>query len=460
MLNGQTLDRAGELRAQGKTWRAVADALGVNHNTLKRDYNDRSREREQADRAARRAGVSVTDDGVRVAHAHHAATVEDVARESGLDLSEWRCTKINGKPYQGYMRDGDGAPVVVNLWSRSFTFERLPPWVSRGPIEPGVVIPPPVPRPEAADAETVLLVPDMQVGLRRPLCDPRAPRPALEPSHHRAGVELMLAAVRAIKPDRVVFLGDDLDAEEWSTYGHGLEADGMTDAALYELHFIYQQARLAAPHARIDCLQGNHGYRIEREIRARLKAASQLRRVGDTRPVWALASLLGLDALHIDYHGPYGSLDADLWLWRDDPRLRTLITHGRVTGKAGQVVGKLLASLSHSHWQGHDHTAQLASKTLHDVRPSRGITAASPGMLCRRDGAVPSTRRGGEDWTSGLGIIRRVGSRAFHSLLPLELDDAGRAAACWVGGRLLTTTADAYEARLHAEYPGFGYLGA
>lgn len=452
------LDRAEALRAKGHTWRQAAKALGVNHNSLKRDAGRRRREG-RATRAEAPVAHQPSDD-VRVVQAHHAATIEEVASASGLGLDEWVCTKVNGKPYQGYMRGSDNEPTIVNLWSRSFTFERLPPWMSRGPIVSGVVIPPPAPQPVDAECETVLLVPDMQVGLRRPLCDPRAPRPALEPSHHRAGIELMLAAIRIIKPDRIVFLGDDADFEALGTYGHGLGADGMTNAALHELRFIYQQARLAAPNARIDCLQGNHGYRLERQLRDRLKEVTTLCRVGEARPVWSIPSLLGLDALHIDYHGPYGSPEADLWLWRDNPRLRTRITHGTTTGKSGQVVGKLLASLSYSHWQGHDHSAQIASKTLHDVAPSRGITAASPGMLCRRDGAVPSTRRGNEDWTSGLGIIRRVRDRAFHSLMPIELDDGGRVAACWVGGRLLTAKADAYEARLHSEWPGFGYLGA
>lgn len=449
------LNQAGRLRAEGHKWADVADLLGVNKNSLKRDFNQR-----------RRAGAEPpapavhSDGGVRVIEARQRWTVEQIAQAHGLDLAEWRCTKFQPGRWQQGQKDGDGNPVVVCLESTRATFERLPPWLTRGPIQPGVVIPPPEGRLElAAELETVLLVPDMQVGLRRPQCDPTRPRPGLEPSHHRAGIALMLQVVHAVQPDRIVFVGDDLDAEEWSTYGHGLEADGLTDAALHELHFIYEQTRLAAPSARIDCLQGNHGYRIERELKARMKAATQLRRVGERDPVVSIPSLLGLDALHIDYHGPYGSPAGDLWLWRTDPRLRTLVTHGRQAAKAGQLVGKLLPSLMHSHWQGHDTTAQLGHRTLHDLAPSRSIACGVTGALARRDGATPSTRRGNEDWTAAFGRIRRVGGRAFHSLLPVELDDAGRDAACWVGDRLLRAHADDYEQRLHARWPGFGYLG-
>lgn len=458
--NDKTLDRAADLRAAGHTWGEVARQLGVNKNTLRRDFNDRRRGARTSSRAEALRPSVVEDDGVRVIEARRRWTVEQMAAAHGLDLAEWRCTRFQPGRWQQGQKDGDGNPVVVCLESAKATFERLPPWLTRGPIEPGVVIPPPSAEPVAGEVETVLIVPDMQVGLRRPLCDPTKPRPGLEPSHHRAGIALMVQVVKAAQPDRIVFVGDDLDAEEWSTYGHGLEADGLTDAALHELHFIYEQTRLAAPGARIDCLQGNHEWRLERELQARMKAATHLRRVGEVEPVVSLPSLLGLAALHIDYHGPYRSPAADLWLWRDDPRLRTLVTHGTVAGKAGQVVGKLLVSLGHSHWQGHDHTAQLASKALHDLPgQSRSITAASPGMLCRRDGAVPSTRKGNEDWSAAFGLIRRVGPRrALHSLLPVELDDGGRVAACWVNGGLLTAHAEGYEQRLHARWPGFGFL--
>ena len=62
-------------------------------------------------------------------------------------------------------------------------------------------------------------------------------------------------------------------------------------------------------------------------------------------------------------------------------------------------------------------------------------------------------------WSAAFGLIRRVGPhRAMHSLLPVELDDGGRVAACWVNGGLLTAHAEGYEQRLHARWPGFGFL--
>lgn len=445
----------------GETWAQIAGSAAAGVALRKSQAKWRARRRNQGatDEPPAPPAAPGSDD-VRVVEARQRWTVEQMAAAHGLDLAEWVCTRFQPGRWQQGQKDGDGNPVVVCLESARATFERLPQWVTLKPIEPGVVIPPPeATRVQATDTETVLLVPDMQVGLSQPRLDPTRRPGALVPMHHRAGIALMVQVVQALQPDRIIFLGDDFDAAEWSTYGHGLGADGMTAAALYELHYIYEQTRLAAPSARIDCIQGNHGYRIEREVQARLKAASQLCRVGETTPVWSIPSLLSLEALHIDYHGPYKSPAGNVWLWREHPRLRTLVTHGRVAARAGGLAAKIMPGLGHSHWQGHDHTAQIAHRALHDLPGgSRVVTCATPGMLCRRDGEVPSSRGGDEDWTSALGIIRRQGDRASHALIPVQLDDYGREASCWLGASALNGDAAGYEERLVARWPGFRWV--
>ena len=64
---------------------------------------------------------------------------------------------------------------------------------------------------------------------------------------------------------------------------------------------------------------------------------------------------------------------------------------------------------------GHVHRREYAARTRDDHDGPREVMAATPGCLCRTDGAIPSTKGGtdtdgrpiyrAEDWQQGLAVV-------------------------------------------------------
>lgn len=418
--HGIDTDRAAALRSQGMQWRDIARALGCNHNTLRRVM--RGHKRAQKSSAAE---VSRGGDDVRVVSAPHAATVEQVAAASGLGLDEWRCVRVEGKPYQGYMKAADGGATIVNLWSRSFTFERIPD-VLRLPLPPCAEYPePPAPPPADADA-CALIIPDSQNGYRRDTYG------RLEPMHDRRAWDLAVQAAAAVQPDTIVMLGDMLDLAPWSCrWPTPLALRDTTNPARAELRWWIQQLREAAPQSRIVWLEGNHEDRISRLLTERAGEMGGLIDLDTGGPMVTIPRLMQMDGLRVEYVAPYGT---PWWLWRDTPAA-TLIHHGHKHGaKGGQSVAKALQDDPWSSIFGHVHRREVASRVVVDPREpsgSREVYALTPGTIARTDGAVPAASPR-VDWQQGLAVLRRVAGVAHPALVPI-LD--GRAV---VEGRVLT----------------------
>lgn len=435
------------MRDDGMRYREIADHLDLNQNTLRKNHNKWRKARDSAppeplpDAAAQ--GVTVAHDGLRTYHVAGAKTFDDLVRECAIDLSAVEVVKVDHNTWTTPMRDAGGHPCAVVNWKTAATLRPLPSWALREPIKPGVVIMPPMPSVGGLDRETVLIIPDMQVGHIRERDG------TLTPMHDRAAISLALVSIAHVKPDVVVWLGDNLDAAEFSNYRTGMEHQGTFDASLHELHFIYERARLAHPAARHIVLEGNHDARINRVMQDNVRSAASIRCVGDDDDALSMRKLLGLDALGFEYHGPYGEAAGDAWLWTDRPCV-TRFTHGTVVKQGGgATVAAVLKKVNHSQWQGHIHRSEMAQRTLWGPTGSATITAASPGCMCRSDGAVPSVN-GREDWQQGLGTITRIGDTALHALHAI---DGGMVL---IGGDVLTPDRAEYEQALRSRWPGLG----
>jgi hypothetical protein len=91
------------------------------------------------------------------------------------------------------------------------------------------------------------------------------------------------------------------------------------------------------------------------------------------------------------------------------------VIHGDKVASGGSTAHKYLSSEKVSVIYGHIHRREWAERTRDDFNGPRTVMAASPGCLCRVDGAIPSVKGGidldgrplkrTEDWQQGIAVI-------------------------------------------------------
>lgn len=322
---------------------------------------------------------------------------EDLVRVARIDEDVWRCMKCRVNTWTTAIKGDDGEPRIVRNWQVRADLERR---VSeRVQVVQPVAPLPRVQAPQRDRPSCTLMIPDSQHGFRW-----SADRRRLIPLHDRRACDLVVQVAERLQPDRIVLLGDMMDLAEWSTrYPRPAELRDTTQPTLAEVHAWLASIRQACPTARIDYVEGNHEQRIQRALVESSSPAADLTAVGDSEPVLSVPRLLALDALGIDYIGPYG---ADYYL-HDAVR----VTHGdKVRSGGGATAQAVIREATHSTWYGHVHRVELVHRTLHGPDGPRTIHAASPGCLCRIDGEVPGvTAR--PDWQQGVGVLWWDGQR-------------------------------------------------
>jgi hypothetical protein len=335
-------------------------------------------------------------------------TLDQLLAAAEVDRDEWTVEEWKANTWASAMKGKDGEPVVVRLWQVK---ARLLP--RRLPISSVISITPlPRQKPRATQARDVcLFVPDTQHGFRW-----TAGHQRLRPMHDRAACDLAIQCAQVLQPATIVLLGDHLDLAEWSTkYPRPPEHIETTEPAARELHWFLAQLRLACPSARIVYLEGNHDARIRKLMEERAPGGARLRPVDDPdgTPMLSIPRLLALDALDVEYVGPYGAE----WWWGD-----VRVTHGdTVRGGGGKTTSAVVAKSHHSTVMGHIHRAELASRTVHGQDGPRIITAMSPGCLTKLTaGEVPAAHHTGQDWQQALGVGVRHRGHVSLSLLPIH----------------------------------------
>lgn len=115
------------------------------------------------------------------------------------------------------------------------------------------------------------------------------------PYHDRDVWVQVLAFIRDYTPDRIVFLGDVIDAYPVSSFSKDPARKETLQDELDSGHEVLRQARDAAPDAIIDYTPGNHEKRIDRFLWEKAPALASLR-------CMALGELLRLDELEVRLH--------------------------------------------------------------------------------------------------------------------------------------------------------------
>jgi hypothetical protein len=324
-------------------------------------------------------------------------TLNGLLKAAGINSKKWRVTKWVANKWDGMGKGGEPVP----LWQVKAWLERIPEALLN-PITPVKSLPrkaAPI-KGNPAEVKTCLVIPDSQNGYR---IDPKTR--VFEPLHDRRAWDIAFSVCDKLKPDVIVLLGDMLDLAPWGKYTTEASLHQTTGPALRELHWDIAQLRLASPSSRIIYLEGNHEYRIRRQVLDLLQEAADLRPVGeeDGPNILSVDRLLALDRLDVEYIQPYGE---EFWLW-DLVRFH----HGTtVRGGGGATVAAMLKGTSSpvSQIVGHVHRLELAAKTIHGPSGPTTIYAMIPGTIARTDGIVPGVVAGRStrcDWQQGLGIV-------------------------------------------------------
>ena len=251
----------------------------------------------------------------------------------------------------------------------------------------------------AADGMARLLVlPDPQIGYR--IDGAGVP----EAFHDEVALELAVAVGRVVRPDRTVVLGDLLDLPQFGRFRKEPSFALAGQAAVDRAHaWLAAVARLGP----VDILEGNHDARLGNWLLDNAAAAFGLRRAnapGDW-PALSVPYLLRIDELEgVEYHEGY---PANVVYYSSN----LAAVHGQKL-KLSQVLDDERVCVV----QGHTHRAAIAYRQRRTRDGAALHWAASPGCLCRVDGAVPGVNAGldsrsgravdrPQDWHQGVALV-------------------------------------------------------
>lgn len=308
--------------------------------------------------------------------------------------------------YQSLTKDDDGEAQIHDLAAIQFA----PSWES-GPewpvvhVGPAIKLPAPTVKPKkAVHFKTDIVVPDMQIGYYT------GRDGQLEPTHDEKAIQIAIALIKDVQPERIVCVGDNLDLPEMGKYLTTPAYQRTTQAAIDRATTFCAQIRAAAPFAKIVWLAGNHEERMPKYLLTNAAAAYGLRKgnTPDSWPVLSVPYLCRMDEFDVEYRPGYPA--SDFWI---NEKLRVI--HGDRVKSSGSTAHVYLNNEKTSVIYGHIHRIETAYKTREDFDGPRTIMAASPGCLARIDGAIPSTKGGvdldgrpltrHENWQQGLGIV-------------------------------------------------------
>ena len=284
----------------------------------------------------------------------------------------------------------------------------------------------------STDDRVAVILPDMQVGFRL------YENGKLDPFHDEKAIRIALQVLEDTKPDLVVLLGDNLDLPDLTLkYAIQPEFQRTTQASIDYLYTLLAKIRgICGNKTEIVFLAGNHDFRLEKLLVENAKSLLGLKRAEPTPEDWPVLSvpyLLRLDELDVTYVDGY-------------PANRHYISgklqavHGtkvRSNGSTAKAVVNDLDGVSTIF--GHVHRQEQSFRTLHTPKGPVTLMAASPGCLCRIDGAVPSVKGGTvngrpvlayENWQQGLAVVdysQRSGEFDYSPILIRQTTKAYRA---------------------------------
>ena len=359
--------------------------------------------------------------------------IADLLENSGIDPEEiGAIEKVRISEWQGITKNEEGEAEIHDLGGISVVI--APAWAD-GPEWPVVqqaapvsIKPPPATKkPAKSRYKTCVVLPDPQIGYR--MYDDGT----MDPFHDEESMTVALKILADLDADLVVNLGDFLDFAEFGRFEMEPAFAKTSQAGIDRGHKFLCQQRQIAPDADIVLLEGNHDRRLQKSVTNNTAAALHLKRAevpGDW-PVMSVPFLLRLneDHLNVEYVGGYPA--GIYWINQN-----LACIHGHTTRSRGSTVAAVVDDERTSVIHGHIHRIELQHKTRRTFDGAKRSLAASPGCLCRSDGAVPSTKgstdphgrpvNAVEDWQQGMAVVSyEEGDGNFDvELIPISRGEA------------------------------------
>lgn len=353
-----------------------------------------------------------------------ASKIAKLLAENGVsidDIGKIDKVRINEREIANKMKDAYGNDTVVKDVITTTQLVITPSW-DQGPewpvvqqAKPTKVTPVKSTKKAALDGwETAVILPDVQIGFRE-FPD------GLDPFHDELAMQVALQIVRDVRPDKIINLGDFLDLPNFGTYEQEPAFANTTQATLDRGHYFLAEQRAAAPEAEIELIEGNHDRRLQKMILKNAMTAFGIRRAGDPPTAWPVMSvpyLLRLDELDVSYVEGYPAGIT----WIND---NLACVHGSKVRSNGSTAAAVVDDERVSIIHGHIHRIEEQHKTRRTALGPKFSFAASPGCLCRIDGAVPSAKSSTdssgrpvnavENWQNGLAVVHyEPGNGRFH----------------------------------------------
>ena len=337
--------------------------------------------------------------------------IADVLKEKGIPVDDIADASISVNHRTTTDKNGKPKSSTTTAIRISPTWESGPKWpvVSQGPKIQVQKSKTKVSKPTGW--ETAVIVPDIQIGHYRKSLDSFD----IEPIHDEQAISVALKVIEKMNPDQVVMVGDNLDFAEFGKYLTAAPFKMLVQAAIDRATHLCAQLREAAPRAKITWIAGNHEARLPRYIQTNAEAAFGITRgikPGELRPEWPVMTvpyLCRMDEFGIDYLSGYPESAHYI-------NTNLMVVHGDKVVSNNSTTKKYLDNERISVIYGHIHRNEYAYRTRRTDKGPRTIMAASPGCLCRIDGAVPSVKsgadefgrpllQGAENWQQGLGVV-------------------------------------------------------
>lgn len=358
--------------------------------------------------------------------------IADLLERSGIEPEEiGTVEKVRISEWQGLTKNEEGIAEIHDLGGVSVVIN--PAWAN-GPEWPVVQQAAPINikhLPKRAKAEkkykTAVIMPDPQIGFRM------YEDGEMDPFHDDEAMAIALKILRELDADTVVNLGDFLDFAEFGKFEIEPAFAKTSQAAIDRGHKFLCEQRANAPDAHIVLLEGNHDRRLQKSITKNTAAALHLKRAEEPEdwPVMSVPFLLRLneDHLKVEYVGGYPA--GIYWVNQN-----LACIHGHITRSRGSTVAAVVDDERTSIIHGHIHRIELQHKTRRTYDGAKRSLAASPGCLCRIDGAVPSTKgstdphgkpvNAVEDWQQGMAVVTyEEGNGNFDvELVPISRGEA------------------------------------
>lgn len=353
--------------------------------------------------------------------------IADLLEKNKIDIDDiGRINKVTLKDYQMGSKDEAGNPQVTDLESASIIFS--PKWEDGASWDPvtqarPVRIAQVKVRPQSKKEKVAVILPDPQIGYRH-FMDTNE----LDPFHDEQAMNVALQVVKELQPDLIVNLGDFLDFPAFGKYEQEASWAQTTQHAIDRGYRFLAEQRAYSPNAEIIVMEGNHDRRLDAAIKRNFMSSVGLKRACGKMPVLSVPFLLRFDELNVTYQDGYPAAR----YWIND---RLAVEHGYRINSAGSTAHKVAAQEGVSIIFGHIHRIETHYKTM-DVRGKpKTVMGATPGCLCRIDGAVPSMKGSTnvmgrpilkyENWVHGMAVVEYEegdGAFSYHDYFINPLD--------------------------------------